>query len=60
MNRKYGIRKDQLQALWLVIGLVLSFSTGVIMMSELWAGVVVESGYAERLSGGRLEWKTCK
>lgn len=51
--------KEQLKVVWLALGLICSFSLGVVMMSELWADVVVESGYAERVDG-RLEWRTCK
>lgn len=51
--------KDRLKVAWLALGLICSFSLGVVMMSELWADVVVESGYAERVDGS-LEWRTCK
>jgi len=54
------MRKDQLQVVWLVLGLVIAFSAGVVGISSVWTSVVVESGYAEVAHDGRLEWKVCK
>lgn len=59
-NRIFGMRKDQLRALWLALGLVIAFSAGVVTVSSAWTSVVVESGYAEVAHDGRLEWKICK
>ncbi|MCP4377692.1 MAG: hypothetical protein GY794_16140 [bacterium] len=54
------MRKDQLQVLWLALGLVIAFSAGVVGISAVWSSVVVESGYAQVRADGTLEWKVCK
>lgn len=59
-KRILGLRLDQLQALWLALGLICAFSFGVVGISTVWTSVVVEAGYASVADDGRLEWRVCK